>query len=327
MKNWSLSLFATLAVASAVGCSKKTPPAPAPAPAATAPATDKAIAPAAAATPANADKVAAPADGTKGEAAPAEADPLKNAWNLPARGTSAKEGGRVFVLTQGKDRSYTNASAIYHLFAYDLGEIKKGDVMTVKELGSGTFQVTGLFLIAAGTDNPADLKAGDMVLAEWASSLKHATVTKVDGDKINVRYTDLPDSWSEDKLIATLSPRQVTKQKDGLSPGNFAVAKDDDGRMVEVMLISDSGDKWLARKFAGRVAAYDTKDLTPIPIKPAVKAGQSVQVPWVGMMYPGKIKKVSGNRVEVIIEGTATKEAQAVPIGQILPESKDAKGK
>lgn len=313
---WRTFVVVASAAVAVTGCKKKEEPKAEekPAPAATAPAKPEAAAVPAAASP----TVAEPAAATPDKAATA-ADPLKNGWDLPPRGTSAKDGERVYVLTQGKDRSYANAAAVYHLFAYDLGD-SKGDLATIKELDGGTFKVTGLFVIPAGVDKPEDVKAGDMVLAEWASSLKHAMVTKVDGDKITVHFTDLPDSWSEDKLVAVLGPRQVTKQKDGLHPGNFAVAKDEEGRGIEVLLVQDSGDKWLTRKFAGRVAAFDKKDLTPIPIKPALKVGQTVQVPWVGMMYKGKVKKISGTKVEVAVEGIATKEPVVTSLGQVLPD-------
>lgn len=311
-----MSVVVAVAALSVTGCKKKEAPVAEVKPGAEANAGAKTEA---AAVPAAASPtVAEPAAVTPDKAAAGDADPTKNGWDLPPRGTSAKEGDRVYVLTQGKDRSYANASAVYHLFAYDLGEAK-GDIATVKELGGGSFKVTGLFVIPAGVDKPEDVKAGDMVLAEWASSLKHAMVTKVEGDKITVHYTDLPDSWTDDKLTAVLGPRQITKQKDGFHPGNFAVAKDDEGRPIEVLLLQDSGDKWLARKFAGRVAAFDKKDLTPMPIKPALKPGMTVQVPWVGMMYQGKIKKVSGTKVEVAVEGIATKDPVVTSMGQVLP--------
>lgn len=316
-----LAISACAVVLAVPGCKKKEEPKAEAKPAAEAAVKAEAEALPGAVTAAVAVAGAATAENAADKVAPPAADPTKNGWNLPARGTSAKDGDRVYVLTQGKDRSYANPSAVYHLFAYDLGEVK-GDLMTVKELGGGTFKVTGLYVIPAGTEKPEDLKVGDMVLAEWASSMKHATVTKIDGDKITIHYTDLPDTWTVDKLTAVLSPRQLTKQKDGLYPGNFAVAKDEEGRSIEVLLVQDSGDKWLARKFAGRVGAFDKKDLTPIPVKPAIKVGQTVQVPWVGMMYAGKVKKVAGTRVEVAVEGIATKEPVVAPLGQVLPEVK-----
>lgn len=286
----------------ATACGKKTPPAPA----AKAP---EAKPEAAVEAPTAATAVEAPAAAT-----PAE-DPLKNGWNLAPHGTSAKEGDRIFLLTQGKDRSHTNPTAIYQLFAHDLGEVK-GDVATIKELDGSSFQVGGQYIIAAGLKAASDVKAGDMVLAEWASSLKHAMVQKVDGDKITVRYTDLPDSWSEDKLVAIKAPKEVTKQRDGLAPGNFAVAQDD-GRAVIVLLVSENGDKWLARKFSGRVATFAKDELQPIPLKPTLKAGQQVVVPYVGMMYQGKVKKVSGTRVEVLIDQGVSKEPIVSSLGQV----------
>ncbi len=289
-------------VLAAAACGKKTPPAEAPKAEATKPA--EAVAPPAAATAVEAAAPATPAD-----------DPLKNGWNLTPRGTSAKEGDRIFLLTQGKDRSHTNPAAIYQLFAHDLGEVK-GDVATIKELDGSSFQVGGQYIIAAGLKAASDVKAGDMVLAEWASSLKHAIVQKVDGEKITVRYTDLPDSWSEDKLVAVKTAKEVTKQKEGLAPGNFAVAQDD-GRPVIVLLVSENGDKWLARKFSGRVATFPKEELQPIPLKPTLKVGQQVVVPYVGMMYQGKVKKIAGTRVEVAIDQGVSKDAIVSSLGQV----------
>lgn len=308
-----------LALASLAACGKKPAPTAQPATAPPAADTTEAKAPAAtppeAATPTPAPQAATATD-AKPEAAP-DNNPTQNGWNLPARGTSAKEGDRVFVLTRGKDRSYSDAGAVYHLFAHDLGEVR-GDVMTVKELDGGSFQVTGLFVVPAGAKAEA-LQVGDMVLAEWASSLNHAVVTKLDGDKIHVRYTDLPDTWKEDQITAVKAPREVTKQQEGLHPGNFAVALED-GRPIQVLLVADSGDKWLVRRFAKRMAVFAKSDLKPIPLKPPLKPGQLVQAPWVGMMYKAKVKKVTGTRVEVLIDGIATKEPVVTSLGQVVPD-------
>jgi hypothetical protein len=224
----------------------------------------------------------------------------------------------VFVLTQGKIRTYADTNAIYHLFAHEMGPVK-GDVMTIRELGGGEFQVTGLFVVPAGVAKIDDLKPGDMVLAEWASSLKHATVTKLEApDKVHVRYTDLPDTWGDDKITAVKGLREVTKQQEGLQPGNWAIAKHDE-RQVQVLLVQDAQDRWLAKMFNGRVALFAKADLTPLPLSPKLKPGQAVLVPWVGMYYPGKVKKVAGARVEVLAEGIATKDPVVTSLGQVLP--------
>lgn len=279
---------------------------------------------AAAAAPAAAE--AKPADPAAAAPAPAaeppaaatpaqvEVDPRENAWGLKPQPTTAKDGQRVFVLTRGKDRSYTDGKAPYQLFAHDMGSAD-GDVLTIKELGGGTFTTTGLFVIPAGSEAGA-VKVGDMVLAEWASSLKHALVTKVEADKITVRYTDLPASWKEEQLIRQLTPREVTVQKDGLHPGNFAVAKED-GRKVLVLLIAQAGDQWLARKFSNRVQVFGKDDLSPLPLKPSLKPGQTIAAPWVGMMYKCKVKAVKATHVESTCEGTASKDAVISALGTV----------
>lgn len=277
----------------------------------------------AAETPADASPVAAAAAATPAEAEP---DPTKNAWHLPARGAALKEGDRVFVLTQGKDRSYGDATKPYRLFAHDVGEVK-GDVITIKELAGGSFKTTGLFVIAAGSQ-PGEVKAGDLVLAEWASELKHAMVQKVEGDKITVRYTDLPDNWADNQLVKVLGPRDVTRQKEGLQPGNFAFAKGVQSRDELVLLVAESGDNWLVRQFSQRVRSVAKSDLRAIPLKPTLKPGQAVEVPWVGQIYPAKVTKVLGTRVEVKAEGAQTKEPFTVALGQVAPiEAKPASAK
>lgn len=303
-------------LATAVACKKKEAPAPTPA-----------VVPSGANAPAEAAQLAAPATAVAdaGAATPvvAEPDPTKNAWDLPTRGTAAKEGDRCFVLTQGKDRSYADGTKPYRLFAHDLGEVK-GDSVVIKELAGGSFKTTGLFVIASGSQ-PSEVKAGDMVLAEWASELKHAMVQKVEGDKITVRYTDLPDSWPEAQLVKVLTPREVTRQKEGLQPGNFAIGKGEQGRDELVLLVSESGDKWLVRKFSQRVATVATSDLRAIALKPAIRVGQLVEVPWVGQFYTGKVVKISGTRVEVKSDAVVTKEPVVASLGQVAPvEPKEA---
>ena len=148
------------------------------------------------------------------------------------------------------------------------------------------------------------------------------------GDAITNRFQlsalDAAPVPPEDRVTAVKDLREVTKQTEGLNPGNFAVAQED-GRAHQVLLIAQSGDKWVTRRFAGRVGIFESKDLKPIPLKPALKVGQAVQAPWVGMMYPGKVKKITGTRVEVAVDGIATKEPVVTSLGQVLPEPAGAK--
>lgn len=301
-------VLATAAAGGLSGCKKKTVP-PVVAPSKAAPAAATAALP-------------APATATDGaaEATPvaAEPDPTRNAWKLTAQQATVKGGDRVFVLTQGANRAYDDDTKPYRLFAHDVGETK-GELVIIKELSGGSFKTSSLFVIPAGSQ-PGEVKVGDMVLAEWASELKHAVVQKVDAEKgITVRYTDLPDTWPEDQLVKLVSVREVTRQKEGLSPGNFAFAKGTMGRDELVLLVGETADTWLVRQFSQRVRSVAKADLRPIPLKPSLKPGQLVEVPWIGQVYTGKVVKVSGTRVEVRAEGVQTKEPVVASLGQVAP--------
>ncbi len=245
-------------------------------------------------------------------------DPRKNGWGLKSRTAGVKAGGRVFVLTRGRDRSHTDRRAVYHLYAHDVLAVKD-DIVTLKELGGGDFKASGSFIIPAGVASAKALKKGDMVLAEWASSLKHAMVIGFQGALVKIRYTDLPDSWADDKITAVKSPRELTLQQDGMSPGNFAVASLD-GQRYLVLLVAPADDQWVVRRFAGRVDTLPSKVLKPIPLRPALKRRQKVWVPWVGMMYSGTVQKTEGVHVRVAVDGIGQKKPILTPLGQVIPQ-------
>ncbi len=330
------ALALTAAVLLTTGCGKKEatakPPGPAtgavpneqeatPTPAGAAAKAGEPTADAGAAEPdAAANKADAAAPTAQAPSPEPKVDPRKNAWNLKGKPGVAKVGDRVYLLTRGRDRSHTNQRAVYHLYAYDVKGVAK-DVVTLKELGGGDFQASTAFLVPAGVAKAKDLKKGDMVLAEWASSLKHATVIGFAGDKVKIRYTDLPDSWSEEKVTALKAPRELTLQREGFSAGNFAVAALD-GQQYLVMLVAQAGDEWLVRRFAGRVTTVAKDKLTPMPLKPKLRPRSKVLVPWVGMMYRGTVKKVRGARAWVQVAGIGQKAPVIIPLGQILPAPK-----
>jgi len=301
--------LATGALALAVtttACSKKEPPAAAPVPAAAGRATEKpekveAKVPAKADEKADEKAAAQQANPEK----PAASELTANAWGLGPKATLARPEERCYVLTQGKVRTYLDDKALYHLYAYDVAGIE-GHNAKLKGLGGDEFLAPGLFVVPSGTPQPeaAKLKAGDVVLAEWAGSLKHGIIEKVDGTNIDVKYTDLPDTWEDSKLKGKVNHRQVTRQTDGMNPGNYAAAKDQDGSWNQVVLVNVAeGDKWIAQRFAGRVAVFPTADIRPVPVKPSVKVGEKVMAVWVGKFNPGTVKEVKGERFLVELEG------------------------
>lgn len=313
-----------VALASVAGCSKKEAPAPAE------PGVKAAEAqPAAEAAPAEPEPSAGPPETTAGgdeDAGAAEPayDPRQNAWGVELRAAEVAEGDRVYVLTKGRDRSMTDAKAVYQLFAHDVAG-KEAELVDIAEVGGGKFRVAGNFVIKAGVADAKALKVGDAVLAEWASSLKHAVVIGFEGpadapEKVKVRYTDLPESWPDDKVIAARTPRELTKLQEGLQPGVYALVHDD-GRDRLVMLISESGGTWLVQRFGGRVATFPASALTPVPLSPKLARGNAVRMPWVGMFMPGKVAKVKGTWVYAKVDGIGQKAPISAAIGTVMPES------
>ncbi len=328
-----------LAATSLTACGEDDPATPAAAPAPAAPAAnDRPTAPPtgqAAKTPAS--PVAAGADAGKtaqNEAAltkdkgdraadvgaPGEKAPKKrNAWGVPPAAPPVQAADRAYVLTRGKDRSYSDAEAIYQLYAYDVATVRKRSALLL-ELGGGTFEVPGEFLIRAGSSRK-ELRKGDMVLAEWASALKHAVITGFEGERAKIRYTDLPQSWAEDRITALKTPRELTLQKKGFSPGNFVIA-DIEGRRYIGLLIAESPAGWLVRRFSHRVVLLPRSKLTTMPLRPQLRRRQHVLAPWVGVMYRGRVRKVAGTRVLVQIEGIGQKAPVVASFGQVLPLAK-----
>ncbi|HAN31961.1 MAG TPA: hypothetical protein DCQ06_10225 [Myxococcales bacterium] len=303
--------------ATTTACGRKKTPPPAK-PVVPAPATKQQAAvlpPAAAVTPTAAKPVAKPA--AKQQPKVVKVDPRQNGWGIKSAARPLKVGDRAFVVTRGRDRSHTNVKAVYHLYAYDIRGVNK-DLVTLKEVGGGDFQVSASFVMPSGETDLKRFKPGQLVLAEWASSLKHAIVLKVLSKGVRIRYLDLPDSWKEDKLQAVKKPRELTIQTPGLSRGNFAVMKRD-GREYLVMLVAETGPKWLVQRFAGRVETVAKTELTPIPLKPKLRRRSKVSVPWVGMMYPGVVQRVRKHYALVKVSATGQRTAMKIPLGQLLP--------
>ncbi len=320
----------TTAWLATTGCSKPSEPAAPAAPAAEAQPTAATPTPAAAAEPAAAEPAAAEAEAAAAAGAPAAApeapagpDPRANAWGLSHRPATVKSGDRVYVVTKGRDRTMVDAKAVYQLFAHDVASVD-GDVVTIAEVGGGTFRIGSSFVIPAGVAKASALKVGDAVLAEWASSLKHAVVEGFVGpadapESVKIRYTDLPESWPDDKVVATRAARELTKLEDGLHPGTFAMVHDD-GRDIIVLLLSDTPEGWLVQRFGGRLALFGADKLVPIPVAASFRKGEAVRVPWVGMMVPGKVVRSKGTWTWAKVDGIGQKDPIAAARGQILAE-------
>ena len=95
------------------------------------------------------------------------------------------------------------------------------------------------------------------------------------------------------------------------------MAVDADGKKIASTVVSVSGDQVLTIGFAGKMKIYPKTDCTPCPIKPTVKAGDEVQVPWVGSFTTTKVQKVDEKMGRVWCEDPYSDDPMVVPFGDV----------
>lgn len=171
-------------------------------------------------------------------------------------------------------------------------------------------------------------KKGDIVLTWWqsGSGMNRAIVT----DDANpaepmVNYIDI--DWNnpaknKDKVgIGQMSEKLKANSfhviKDMWESGT-SVAVKEDTKYTHATVIKVSGDKVLTIGFAGKMKVCKKSDCVPIPVKLNVKAGDAVQVPWVGTFKNSKVQKVDAKNGRVWCDNPFGKDPLIVPFGSVL---------
>ncbi|MBA2731356.1 MAG: hypothetical protein H0U54_00540 [Acidobacteria bacterium] len=176
----------------------------------------------------------------------------------------------------------------------------------------------------------ATAKKGDIVLTWWQSGSGMNRATVVDDATPTepvVRYLDIGyDNPAKSKDGTTgigqmeekLKPNSFVKINNPLEPGT-SVAIQDGANMKKVQIIRVAGDKVFTVSPSGKIAVYDKARCTPMPIKSAAKAGETVKAVWAAMwIKDGTVTKVDPKIGRVFIKfGTDDKET-AVPFGDVM---------
>lgn len=207
---------------------------------------------------------------------------------------------------------------------------------TVAEVGEGTSKVD--FMTEKGVDIPNYMiipikagqtaKKGDILLTWWqtGSGMQRAIVTDdSDPAKPVVNYLDL--DWDNPATNADgIGIGQATYPlKEGTfhvlnsdwQPGTTVAAKAD-GKTVAATVVCVSGDQVLTIGFAGKMKIYPKSDCTPCPVKPDVKTGDEVQVPWVGSFTSTTVQKVDAENGRVWCDDPYSDDPMVVPFGDVL---------
>ena len=265
-------------------------------------------------------------DSTKTETSKSDGkiDPFKD---FPKDAITANVGDYVLTPSENWQRDATDKGTDKVTFIfYDQkiaavgAEYSKIDFMSKKGV-----EIPNYMIIPIKSAQTA--KKGDILLTWWqsGSGMKRAIVTDASkpGEPI-VNYIDL--DWNNpaknDKGVG------IGQQTEKIEANSFqvisnvweagtTVAAKDGNDYVKATVIKVSGDKVLTICFAGAMKVYKKSDCTPIAIKPSVKAGDKVQVPWVGKYRNSKVQKVDAKNGRVWCDDPYSKDPLVVPFGDV----------
>ncbi len=231
--------------------------------------------------------------------------------DYPILSTTAKAGDMVLApsreffdkaVAEGMDK------ATFTWYMAEMVEPGAGE-SKVKGLAGTEFSIPNSLIIAIPKGQTAAV--GDVLLGHWesGSGMKRAIV--VEGgtpEAPKVRYIDgefkaedAPDTWQANRF---------RKVEPG-APGVTVACKADGDKIDHGILVSATPKKLLSLGFAGALHVFDTADCMPIAPMTAVKAGDKVQIPYLGEYREATVTRVDGLNGRVLAKfefGGAEKE-------------------
>ena len=171
----------------------------------------------------------------------------------------------------------------------------------------------------------AKVAVGDIVLGNpQYGSMEVAIVTDAtDPTKPTVHFFKAVYGGAKpegDKFVGQLEAGKFRVISSELDPGSRALYPDGDENGYG-LVIKTEGDRVLLEKFGGDLAAFDKSEITPLPVKPGVKAGDKVQAPFGKGMDPATVTKVDEKigRVYVTFDGRENQGEKVFCYTQVLP--------
>lgn len=253
---------------------------------------------------------------------------VKFPFDFPTAGTTAKAGEKVLVpsynwLTDAMQKDPEKMTMIW----YTQEMVEPGDEMSmIKFLSGEPKKVPNAYIVPIPAG--ATAKKGDILLTWWqsGSGLQRAIVTDAaDGKAPTVRYLDLAYDNPAKSRDKTTTIGQMDEQ---IKPDSFVVIKNElepgtavaiGSEMKHGQVIRVEGDKIFVRLFAGRVGVFPKSDVTAVPVKPNVKAGDKVKAEYVGRFKDGTVSKVDENIGRVWVKFENQSEDKVIAFGDVMP--------
>ena len=165
---------------------------------------------------------------------------------------------------------------------------------------------------------------GDIILTTWqsGSGMERAIVVGGTTTEPEVLYLDMdydnPAGIAQKK--DTLKPNTFHKLSGGkLEVGGVVAVKKDNGDYIRVIATNITGDKVLTIGFAGKMAVYKKANCYTLPIRPDLKKGDKVFIPFVGTFQEATVEKVNKDIGRVFTKNSWGNKA-AIAYGDVTTE-------
>jgi hypothetical protein len=252
-----------------------------------------------------------------------ERKPGQIPFDYPAVATTAKAGDYVIAPSKNWiDEAFVKGGTKQTFIYYGSWMVTPGPLESkIKTLPGKEVTIPNGMIVPIRSGETA--KPGDIILTTWQSGSGMQRAIVVPGGTPatpKVMYLDLDydNPAGVGKKVDQLKPNTFQKQKDGLEVGNVVAVKVGH-RLNRAIVVGVAGDKVLVIGFAGRMSVQPKANVVPVPIKPAVKAGEEVWVPQIGSFGKAKVDKVDAaiGRVWVTYTWGGKEKKAAIAFGDV----------
>ena len=181
---------------------------------------------------------------------------------------------------------------------------------------SGIYKVPNAYLVTIPYAQKA--VAGDVVLTWWqsGSGMQRAIVTDASNpSEPTVRYlSKLSDKDKQEKL----QPNSFVKITQPFQPGSVVALNKGGGRSEPAYVLNVSGEKVFVKDIIGVLLLVGKADCTPVPDKPAVKAGDRVKAVRFNSFRDATVVGIDEKLGKVVVRVDGENEDQTVDFGEVM---------
>lgn len=245
-------------------------------------------------------------------------------FEFPVVSTTARAGDFVLAVPSKWIREAFQKRATDQSFLYYGGWMIQPGPVESRVRGRGGEEDTIPNSVIIPIRRGESARPGDVVLTSWASGFGMQRAMVVRGKsrrRPRVRYLDM--KYENPAGLAretdTLAPHTFHKLRGRWEPGTAVAIRDDEG-FRHGIVVARHEQKLLTIGFGRKMEVVPRSDCVPLPIRPRLRRGDEVSVPYLGRFYPGVVKRVSIRigRVFVTFQPEGKNRTLGVGFGNVI---------